>query len=101
PLLRLRGWGRPQAEQPLPRRRRGQRNSTPSDVVEAVRQLALIMKDDAIAATLNRSGLKTGNGNRWNRERVTSMRCHHKIPVYTATAQGLEPWLTLSNDAAP
>jgi Recombinase/Recombinase zinc beta ribbon domain len=87
-------------EHHLPRRRRGQRNSTPPDVIEAVRGLALIMKDDAIAATLNRNGLKTGNGNRWNRERVTSMRCHHKIPVYSATAEGFEPWLTLSKAAA-
>jgi hypothetical protein len=99
-ILVIHWVGGAHTEHRLPRRRRGQRNSTPSDVVEAVRQLALIMKDDAIAATLNRSGLKTGNGNRWNRERVTSMRCHHKIPVYTATAEGFEPWLTLSKAAA-
>lgn len=29
----------------LPKRRRGQRNSTPKDIVEAVRQLALIGND--------------------------------------------------------
>jgi DNA invertase Pin-like site-specific DNA recombinase len=99
-VLAIHWVGGAHTEHRLPRRRRGQRNSTPPDVVEAVRGLALIMKDDAITATLNRSGLKTGNGNRWNRERVTSMRCHHKIPVYSATAEGFEPWLTLSKAAA-
>ena len=48
--------------------------------MEAVRVLALIAKDDFIAAFLNRNGLKTGNGNRWTRERVTSLRSKNKIP---------------------
>jgi DNA invertase Pin-like site-specific DNA recombinase len=86
-------------EHRLPRRRRGQRNSTPADIVEAVRGLALVMKDHHIAGVLNRNGLKTGNGNRWTRERVTALRSHHRIPVYKLAEDGLEPWLTL-NDAA-
>ena len=53
----------------LPRRRRGQRNSAPADVIAAVRELALIAGDDLIAGLLNRNGLKTGHGNRWTRER--------------------------------
>ena len=57
-----------------PRRRRGQRNSTPADVIAAIRELALIASDDLIAGLLNRNGLKTGHGNRWTRERVTSLR---------------------------
>src|SRR5215472_9604865 len=44
----------------LPRRRRGQRNSTSADIVQAVRQLVLIANDDLIAGLLNRNGLKTG-----------------------------------------
>jgi DNA invertase Pin-like site-specific DNA recombinase len=87
-------------EHRLPRRRRGQRNSTPADTVEAVRGLALIMKDDVIAGILNRNGLRTGNGNRWTRERVTSLRSHHKIPVYNPAEDGLEPWLNLNEAAA-
>jgi DNA invertase Pin-like site-specific DNA recombinase len=86
-------------EHRLPRRRRGQRNSTPSDIVEAVRGLALVMKDHHIAGVLNRNGLKTGNDNRWTRERVTALRSHYKIPVYKPAEDGPEPWLTL-NDAA-
>ena len=87
-------------EHRLPRRRRGQRNSTSPDIVEAVRDLALIMKDDVIAGVLNRSGLRTGNNNRWTRERVTSLRSHHRIPVYTKAADGIEPWLNLNRAAA-
>lgn len=40
----------------LPKRRRGQRNATPDDIVEAVRQLVLIANDDVIAGVLNRNG---------------------------------------------
>ena len=83
----------------LPRRRRGQRNSTSADIIAAVRQLALIANDDLIAGILNRNGLKTGNGNRWTRERVTSLRSHHRILVFKRTADGGEPWLNLSGAA--
>ncbi len=65
----------------LPRRRRDQRNSTSADVIVAVRQLVLIANDDVIAGILNRNGLRTGYGNRWTRERVTSLRSHHRIAV--------------------
>jgi DNA invertase Pin-like site-specific DNA recombinase len=83
----------------LPRRRKGQRNSTAPDIVAAVRQLVLIANDDLIAGTLNRNGLVTGNGNRWTRERVTSLRSHHRIPVYRPTQDGIEPYLNLSKAA--
>src|SRR4029453_3733229 len=58
----------------LPRRRRGQRTSTSADVISPVRQRVLIPNDDLIAGILNRNGLVTGYGNRWTRERVTSLR---------------------------
>jgi len=80
----------------LPKLRRGQRNSTSADVTTAVRQLVLIANDDLIAGILNRNGLTTGNGNRWTRERVTSMRSNYRIPVFKPTEDGIEPWLNLS-----
>jgi DNA invertase Pin-like site-specific DNA recombinase len=83
----------------LPRRRRGQRNSTPADIIDAVRQLVLILSDDVIAGFLNRNGLVTGNGNRWTRERVTSLRSHHHMPVYKRAEDGVEPWLNLNKAA--
>ena len=83
----------------LPKRRRGQRNSTSADVITAVRQLVVIANDELIAGILNRNGLRTGNGNRWTRERVTSMRSNHRIPVFKTAEGGIEPWLNLSNAA--
>ena len=70
-----------------------------ADIIAAVRQLVLIASDDLIAGLLNRNGLKTGNGNRWTRERVTSMRSNYRIPVFKPAEDGIEPWLNLSNAA--
>jgi hypothetical protein len=41
----------------------------------------------------------TGYGNRWTRERVTSLRSHHRIAVYKPADDGIEPWLNLSKAA--
>jgi hypothetical protein len=83
----------------LPKRRRGQRNSTAFEIIDAVRHLALIASDDLIAGTLDRSGLLTGHGNRWTRERVTALRSHHGIPVFRPAPDGTEPWLALTDAA--
>jgi hypothetical protein len=84
----------------LPRRRRGQRNSTSPDVLTAVRHLVLIANDDLIAGPLNRNKLVTGHGHRWTRERVTALRSHHRTPVYRPAPDGIEPWLNLTQAAA-
>jgi len=83
----------------LPKRRRGQRNATPDDIVDAVRQLVLIANDDVIAGVLNRNGLTTGNGNRWTRERVTAVRSYREIPVFRPQIDGVESWLNLGGAA--
>ncbi len=62
-VLTLHWMGGAHTEHRLPKRRRRQRNATPDTVVDAVRTLALIAKDDVIAGLLTRTGLKTGNGN--------------------------------------
>ena len=87
------------SEMRLPKRRRGQRNSTSADVIATVRQFILIANDNLIAGILNRNGLQTGNGNRWTRERVTSMRSNYRIPVFKPSEDGVEPWLNLSKAA--
>ena len=84
----------------LPRRRRGQRNSTAKEIVEAVRLLARICSDDVIAGLLNRNDLRTGHGNRFTRERVTSLRSHHQIPVHRPDIAEAESWMNLSKAAA-
>jgi len=84
----------------LPRRRRGQRNSTSPDIVVAVRLLVRIASDDVIAGLLNRNKLTTGHGNRWTRERVTAMRSHHRIPVHRPAEEGQAEWLNLTKAAS-
>jgi hypothetical protein len=84
----------------IPRRRRGySRAHTPKEIVDAVRVLVRICSDDVIAGALTRSGLVTGMGNRWTRERVTSLRSHHGIPPYNADRRRAEGWLTLTEAA--
>jgi len=99
-VLLLHWMGGTHTELRLPRRRRGQRNSTAPDIIDAVRQLVLIADDNLIAGLLNRNKLTTGHGNRWTRERVTSLRSHHKVPVHRAAENGIEPWLNLTKAAA-
>jgi hypothetical protein len=84
----------------IPRRRRGySRAHTPKETVDAVRVLVCICSDDVIAGALTRSGLVTGRGNRWTRERVTSLRSHHGIPSYSADRRRAEGWFTLTEAA--
>ena len=100
-IILLSHWaGGVHTELRLPRRRRGQRNSTPQDIVAAVRLLARIASDDLIAGILNRNKLKTGHGNRWTRERVTALRSHHKIPVHRPPQEGNVQWFNLTKAAA-
>jgi hypothetical protein len=56
----------------------------------------VLIANDVIAGILNRNRLVTGYGNRWTRERVTSLRSHHRIPVYKSADYGIEPWLNLA-----
>ena len=83
------------------RRRRGQnRSHTSKDTVEAVRALAQICPDRVIAGVLNRNGLRTGRGNWWKQEGVTSLRSWGKNPKYSAERQQVEGWLNLTQAAA-
>jgi DNA invertase Pin-like site-specific DNA recombinase len=99
-VLLIHWMGGSHTELRLPRRRRGQRNSTTPDIIDAVRQLVLIAGDDLIAGLLNRNRLTTGHGNRWTRERVTSLRSHHRIPVHRPAENDIEPWLNLTKASA-
>jgi DNA invertase Pin-like site-specific DNA recombinase len=85
----------------VPRRRRGQqRKSTAPEIVEAVRMLACKCTDDVIAGVLTRNDLRTGNGNRWTRERVTSLRNYYGISVYRSDSCEAEGWMNLTQAAA-
>jgi DNA invertase Pin-like site-specific DNA recombinase len=99
-VLVIHWMGGVHSELRLPRRRRGQRNSTSKETVEAVRLLTRICNDDLIAGLLNRNGLRTGPGNRWTRERVTSLRSYNKIPCHCPERQRAEGWMNLTQAAA-
>lgn len=84
----------------LPRRRRGQNSTQASkETVDAIKALARICPDPLIASVLNRNGLRTGRGNYWTQERVTSLRNHHQIPVYSIEQRAEEGWLNLTEAA--
>ncbi len=55
---------------------------TSLEAIEVVRQMAGKFTDELIAATLNRLGLRTGNGNTWNKPRVYSLRQYQKFPSF-------------------
>jgi DNA invertase Pin-like site-specific DNA recombinase len=57
---------------------------TKAEAVDIVRQMASTYKDEEIALTLNRLGLKTGVGNTWNEMRVRSLRQYLKLPACRA-----------------
>ena len=82
------------------RLRRGRnRAQAPQETVEAIRVLARICADDLIAGVLTRNGLRTGRGNRWSREAVTSLRNHHGIPCYNEERRETDGWLNLTQAA--
>jgi DNA invertase Pin-like site-specific DNA recombinase len=84
----------------LPRRRRGHSSHhTSKEIVEAVRTLVRICSDDLIAGVLNRNRLLTGRGNRWTRERVTSLRSKHNIPCYCEQTRERDGWMNLTEAA--
>lgn len=85
----------------FPRRRRGQTSAhTPPQTIDAIRALANICTDDLITSALNRSGLLTGRGNRWSRERVTSLRTYHKIACFDKERCAAEGWMNQTQAAA-
>jgi hypothetical protein len=84
----------------VPRRRRGQHSAqTAPETIEAVRALAQICPDAYIANVLNRNNVRTGRGNFWTRERVTALRSHHEIPVYSEERRARDGWLNLTQAA--
>lgn len=98
-LLTIHWKGGVHTELRVPRRRRGQCTHTSKETVEAVRLLARTCPDDVLAGVLNRNALRTGRGNRWTRERVTSLRSTHEIPCYCSEQRPTEGWMNLSEAA--
>jgi DNA invertase Pin-like site-specific DNA recombinase len=83
------------APKPLP----GEHRKRTSDDADAViRHMAGTWSDAHTAATLNRMGIRTGQGQTWNRDRVRSYRMKAGIRAY-APAVNPQEWMTM-RDAA-
>lgn len=74
------------------------RNRASEEVVEVVRSMAGRWPDDQIAATLNRMGQRTGQGNTWNEKRVQALRKTHGIRAYKSAEKDGE-WITMTEAA--
>ena len=98
-VLTIHWQGGVHTELRVPRRRRGTSTSTQPDIIAAVRLLARVLSDEMIAAFLNKNGLLTGRGNRWTKERVTSLRSYHQIACFSRENKKSEGWMTLTEAA--
>lgn len=74
------------------------RKRAPIEVDSVIQQMAGTWSDEHIAATLNRMGLRTGQGLTWNKHRVESHRRKVDIRAYAPAANPSE-WVTM-RDAA-
>lgn len=74
------------------------RRRAPDEAVAVLRRMAGRWNDEAIAATLNRMGFRTGQGNTWNASRVRSLRAIQNIRAYRSAGPDGQ-WLTLTEAA--
>src|SRR5215217_5775725 len=72
---------------------------TPEDALAVMRSMASRWSDQDIAASLNRMGMRTGQGKSWTAKRVSLLRRVHGIHAYRSAEKGGE-WLTMSEAAA-
>ena len=63
-----------------------------------IRGMAGKWPDEQIAASLNRMGFRTGQGQTWTAQRVASFRSKHKISAYRSAGDDSQ-WLTMSEAA--
>jgi len=64
-------------------------------VIDIIRELSKVCKDQTIAATLNRLGYRTGTGKTWRAHSVANVRYCHRLPNWV---KGTE-WLTVEQAA--
>lgn len=71
---------------------------TTEEALAVIRSMSCRWSDQDIAASLNRMGMRTGQGLTWNANRVSSVRREHGIHAYRSAEKNGE-WLTLSEAA--
>ncbi len=72
---------------------------TPDEALAVMRSMAARWSDEHIAASLNRKGMRTGQGKSWTARRVSSLRQVHGIHAYLSAQKDGE-WLTMRDAAA-
>src|SRR4051812_32415230 len=72
---------------------------TPEEALAVMRSMAGRWSDAEIAASLNRMGMRTGQGKSWTARRVGSLRTVHGISAYRSAAKNGD-WLTMTEAAA-
>jgi excisionase family DNA binding protein len=72
---------------------------TPDEALAVMARMATRFPDAAIAATLNRMGVRTGQGKTWTAHRVGSIRKVHGMHAYRS-AEKDGAWLTMREAAA-
>ena len=72
---------------------------TPDEALAVMRSMAARWSDEHIAASLNRMGMRTGQGKTWTARRVGSLRQVHGIHAYLSAQKDGE-WLTMRDAAA-
>ncbi len=72
---------------------------TPDEALAVIRSMAARWSDEHIAASLNRMGMRTGQGKTWTAHRVGSLRRVHGIHAYLSAEKDGE-WLTMRDAAA-
>jgi DNA invertase Pin-like site-specific DNA recombinase len=71
---------------------------TSEEALAVIRSMSCRWSDQDIAASLNRMGMRTGQGMTWNAQRVCSVRREHRIHAYRSAEKNGE-WLTMAEAA--
>jgi excisionase family DNA binding protein len=71
---------------------------TSEEALAVIRSMSCRWSDRDIAASLNRMGMRTGQGMTWNAQRVSTVRREHGIHAYRSAEKSGE-WLTMSEAA--
>jgi excisionase family DNA binding protein len=71
---------------------------TSAEALAVMRSMSCRWSDQDIAASLNRMGMRTGQGMTWNAQRVSTVRREHGIHAYRSAEKSGE-WLTMSEAA--
>ncbi len=71
---------------------------TSEETLAVIRSMACRWPDQDIAASLNRMGMRTGQGMTWNAQRESTMRRSHGIHAYRSAEKNGD-WVTMSEAA--